>query len=77
MNESQRAMVAGKLANITNGENQHTMLGSANWQSDMESSAHSLKVSQTEAAKLLNVSERSVARAKKVQDKAVPESWRI
>jgi hypothetical protein len=63
LNESQRAMVAGKLANMRQGE-----------RTDVEPSANLPDVvSQPEAAKLLNVSERSVRTAKKVQEKAVPE----
>jgi hypothetical protein len=66
LNESQRAMVAGKLANMRQGE-----------RTDVQPSANLQKVRQDEAAELLNVSPRSVATAKKVQEKAVPESWRI
>jgi esterase/lipase superfamily enzyme len=64
LNESQRAMVAGKLANMNVGK-------------PSKSNMPIGTISQTSAAELLNVSERSVKRAKKVQDKAVPESWRI
>ncbi len=62
MNESQRAMVAGKLANMNVGKPSNSnSLNLAN------------NISQTQAADLLNVSERSVKTAKKVQEKAVPE----
>lgn len=54
LNESQRAMVAAKLANLENG--QHT--SSANLQSTA--------VSQSDAAEMLNVSTRSVASAAKL-----------
>jgi hypothetical protein len=52
-------MVAGKLANMPNHR--------------PESKDANLHTSKDEAAKLLNVSPRSVATAKKVQEKAVPE----
>jgi hypothetical protein len=65
-------MVAGKLSNMNVGKpavsNSLNLANSANLRNN---------ISQTSAAELLNVSERSVKRAKKVQDKAVPESWRI
>lgn len=51
-------MVAGKVANLSVGDNQHTQICGA---------------SQTEAAGLLNVSERSVSAAKKVQREGVPK----
>lgn len=61
----QRATVAAKLANIALGDNQHTV-GSANLQTLPP-------VSQAQAADLLNVSPRTVADAKTVQDKGSPE----
>jgi hypothetical protein len=60
LNESQR--VAAKLANMRQGE-----------RTDLEPSANLPKVSQSDAAKLLNVSGRSVRSAKAVCDQAVPE----
>ncbi len=66
LTESQRATVAAKLANIEPGQfagNQH--VPSANLQTPA--------VSQSDAAKLLNVSTRSVASAKKVIEEAAPE----
>jgi phage N-6-adenine-methyltransferase len=62
LNESQRAMVAAKLANMRQGE-----------RTDIEPSANLQKVSQGEAADLLNVGTRSVASAKKVEEKGSPE----
>jgi ParB-like chromosome segregation protein Spo0J len=62
LNETQRASVAAKLANMRQGE-----------RTDMEPSANLRKVSQTQAADMLNVSERSVTTAKKVQEAAIPE----
>jgi hypothetical protein len=62
LSPSQRAMVAAKLANMRQGE-----------RTDLEPSANLRKVSQSDAAKLLNVSERSVSSAKAVCDQAVPE----
>jgi transposase len=46
-------MVAAKIANLERGDNQHTPIGGT---------------SQEDAARLLNVGERSVQRAKKVLD---------
>ncbi len=60
LDESQRAMVAAKVANMPEGRPPN----SAN--------LHSL-VSLASAAEKLNVSRRSVADATKVQDKAAPE----
>jgi DNA modification methylase len=64
LNESQRAMVAARLANIQVGSTGgRAKIDSANLQSQ----------SRAEAAEKLNVSERSVNTAKKVQTKAIPE----
>jgi hypothetical protein len=60
LDESQRSLVAKKLANWKLGHNQHTA-GSANLQT------------QANAAKLLNVSVRSLAHAAVVLKKAQPE----
>ena len=70
---SQLASVAAKVANMQAGDNQHT--GPANLPdlSDTEPSANLPKVSNAEAAKTFNVSERSVRMAKKVQAKGVTE----
>jgi hypothetical protein len=59
-------MVAARLANMQVGK--PSVSNCANLHNN---------VSQTDAAQLLNVSRRIVADAKQVQDKAVPESWRI
>jgi hypothetical protein len=64
LNESQRAMVAARLANMPVGGNQHTR-GSAN--------LPTLPVTQPDAAEMLNVSTRSVRDAKAVQTRAVSE----
>jgi hypothetical protein len=58
LDESQRAMVAAKLANLPRGSNPHAPIGAT---------------SDAVAATLLNVGERSVERAKTVQREAVPE----
>ena len=66
LDETQRAYVAAKLANIKRGDfcgNQHE--ASANLQTP--------QVSQSQAAEMLNVSPRSVATAKKIQESASPE----
>lgn len=62
LNESQRAMVAARLANMRQGE-----------RTDLEPSAKSRKVDQASAATRLNVSPRLVQSAKAVQEKATPE----
>jgi len=62
LTESQRASVAAKLANMAQGE-----------RTDLEPSANLPKVSVQAAADLLNVSERSVTTARKVQDEAPAE----
>lgn len=62
LNESQRAMIAAKVANMPLGGATYR---SANLQTD--------GVSQASAADMFNVSERSVASAKKVQEQAAPQ----
>lgn len=57
LKEGQRATVAAKLANITNGGDRR---------SDQSANLHSGAVSQADAAEMLNVSTRSVASAAKV-----------
>lgn len=59
LNESQRAMVAAKLAKLELGANQHS--GSENLPT------------QQQAANMLNVSDRSIRTAKHVQSVATPE----
>jgi N6-adenosine-specific RNA methylase IME4 len=56
LNESQRAMVAAKLATLRCGDNQHT---------------EGLPIGRS--SELLNVGERSVARAREVIDRGAPE----
>src|SRR5262245_5069971 len=53
LDESQRAMVAAKLATLKRGDNQHSPIG---------------ETSQAKAAELLNVGKRSVERAAEVRD---------
>lgn len=62
LTESQRAMVAGKLANVSRG-------------GDRKSEAYdqTANLPNDQAAKMLNVSERSVRTAKQVQKTGVPE----
>jgi len=62
LTESQRAMVAANIANMEQGE-----------RTDLEPSANLQKVSQSDAAQMLNVSTRSVAAASKVKDEGAPE----
>lgn len=60
LTESQRAMVATKLAKMPLGANQHTQ-GSENLPT------------QSDAAKMLNVSDRSIRTAKQVAEQGTPE----
>lgn len=62
LNESQRAMVAARLANMRQGE-----------RTDLKPSANLQKVAQREAAERLHVSPRTVADAAKVARAAAPE----
>jgi N6-adenosine-specific RNA methylase IME4 len=62
LDESQRAMVAARLANMRQGA-----------RTDLQPSANLPEVSQAQAAKKLNVSERSVRSAVAVRDHATPE----
>jgi ParB-like chromosome segregation protein Spo0J len=66
LSESQRAVVAARLANMPRspGLNQHVIEVSANLQRP--------QISQASAAEVLNVSTRSVAAAKKVLDQGCP-----
>jgi hypothetical protein len=63
LNESQRAMVAAKLANMP--------LGGATYRS--ANLPTETMISQAEAAQLLNTSERSLRHTKKTQDHAIME----
>jgi len=65
LDESQRAMIADKVATMRQGE-----------RTDLEPSANLRKVSQQDAAKLLNVSERSITNAATVRREGVPELQR-
>ena len=58
LNESQRAMVAAKLATLPLGANQHAQICAP---------------SQLSAAEMLNVSRRTVQAATKVRDQGTPE----
>jgi hypothetical protein len=58
--ESQRAMVAAKMANLSKGANQHPSIDGPS-------------VSQAKAQELLNVGESTVTRAKKIQREGSPE----
>jgi len=63
LSESQRAMVASRIANLKDGQTAR----SANWRTSEPA------VSQPDAARMLNVSERSVQRAEKIERDAIPE----
>jgi hypothetical protein len=58
LSESQRAMVAAKLATLERGDNQHSPIG---------------ETSQAKAAELLNVGKRSVERARAVLNSGTAE----
>ena len=58
LNESQRAMVCARLANLERGDNQHTEISGT---------------SQQKVSELVKVSPDSISFAKKVQSKGVPE----
>lgn len=62
LDESQRAMVAARLANLRDGQ-----------RADRAASIDAPAVTQTQAAELLNVSRPSVQRAREVIDKGAPE----
>jgi N6-adenosine-specific RNA methylase IME4 len=61
LDESQRAMVAAKLATMKRGDNQHSPIG---------------ETSQARAAELLNIGKRSVERAADVRNHGAPELQR-
>jgi N6-adenosine-specific RNA methylase IME4 len=63
LDESQRSMIAGRLANMRAGENQYTAVAPIG----------ASKMSKEEAAKRLNVGKKSVERARKVLDRGTPE----
>lgn len=71
MNDDQRAMVAARLANMTHGGDRKSKPDqTASWRVDppepINSTEKPVSVSVPDAAKLLNVSERSVERAKHI-----------
>jgi DNA-binding transcriptional regulator YdaS (Cro superfamily) len=63
LDESQRAMAAGRLANLKRGDNQHTAIAASS----------TVGVTQAKAAALLSVSVDSVQRAVTVQREGSPE----
>jgi hypothetical protein len=71
LTDSQRAMVAGDLANLKHGGTGANQYRRA--ESPIGNSANSPIKTRTQAAELLNVSTRSVDRAKKVMADAIPE----
>lgn len=82
MNESQRAMVAARLATLKLGANQHSAApigaGSAGGTADLlrevaPAPEPEPAISQTEAAEMMTASRRSVQRAAKVIEAAAPE----
>lgn len=72
LNESQRGMAAARLANMPLGG---AIYRSANLRTDGDeaSSDQEPKISQSQAANILSVSERTVTSAAKVQERAHPE----
>jgi N6-adenosine-specific RNA methylase IME4 len=73
LNESQRAYVAAKLANLEHGGDRKSSDQAANLPLE---SAPQQPVSQSMAAGMLNVSERSVRAARSVQERGTPELQR-
>lgn len=76
LTESQRAVVAEKIANIQNGEfvgNQHVSRGAPIGAPQIDTpNSHKPKVTQREAADMMNVSRRAVQRVKEIK-KTKPE----
>src|SRR5262249_18739935 len=66
--DRQRAWIAAKIANTTNGSNQHEKKVGGPIGPPTQP-----PISIPEAAEMLNVSDRSVKRAKRVQDHGIPE----
>jgi hypothetical protein len=75
LTESQRAMVAARLATLRLGDNQHTgaPIGAGLLDFEAQCSEPMPIVSQPEAASMMSVGRRSVQRAAIVQEKASPE----
>jgi N6-adenosine-specific RNA methylase IME4 len=77
LSESQRAMVAARLATLKLGDNQHKAQAAQICAPALDLGGDvaepSAPLSQTEAAEMLNVSRRTVQTAAKVQEKAAPE----
>ncbi|MDP1866969.1 MAG: MT-A70 family methyltransferase [Bradyrhizobium sp.] len=80
LTESQRAMVAAKIATLRLGDNQHTAapIGAPSLFAPpepdaAEPDAEPARISQCDAADMMNVSRRNVQRATVVQDKGAPE----
>lgn len=76
LTESQRASIAARVANMAHGGNRKAQVQDANLRLDIplsERAKASPPVSNSDAARLLNVSPRSVADARKVHDHAPPE----
>ena len=72
LNESQRAMVAQKLANLAHGQRADLAGREANLPL-LPSANTTFPVTTSEAAELLNVSERSVRSARAVAEHGIPE----
>jgi predicted DNA-binding protein (UPF0251 family) len=64
LDEGQRAMVADKIATLKNGANQYSKVGA---------SIDAPTFSQTQAADMMNVSRKSVQRARVVRERGIPE----
>lgn len=71
LTESQRAMVASKLANMPRGATEGNQRASK--EENKSANLPNRLVSQADAAKMLNVSARTVTSASKVRDEAAPE----
>ncbi len=69
LTESQRAMVAAVIANMEHGGDRREQAANL----PLDPTPHQPAVTQAEAAELLNVSERTVRAARKVQNEGAPE----
>lgn len=76
LNETQRGMVAARIANMGHGGARATPIQDANLRLDLgdkEPRSSVPAITDAQAAEMLNVSKRTVTFARKVQEQAVPE----
>lgn len=73
LTESQRAMIAAKMANLPLGSNQHRTARATSAEGGAQAPPSAQPISQAQAAELLDVSRDSVKRANKVLREGTPE----